>query len=269
MNRLTTRYKPYAPFEWDGGTFLKGAESICPKSFCKNSKKCERNTDRTCPILAALDRLADYEDTGLMPNEIKQQPATNWTPCSEGLPTPDAEENGARKRYLCTTSTPSGKLVVVELIYITVGGKPVWYDNDYYDLFEGSGYQIIAWIPRPTPYNPDHIPDATKKVDQFREPTQMMEGAPTAHDKKAPPAKWCCGKPPIARYTESEIGLSRAFHTIKCQVCHSGVQVDIENDTEEAYDAAFKHAVELWNDKVQHRPLMNSEICIPRTEATE
>jgi hypothetical protein len=29
--------------------------------------------------------------------------------------------------------------------------------------------------PKLEPYNPDHIPDATKKVDQFREPTQMME----------------------------------------------------------------------------------------------
>ena len=96
----------------------------------------------------------------------------DWTPCSEGLPTPDAEENGVRKRYLCTTSTPSGKFVVVELIYITVGEKPVWYDNDYYELFEGSGYQVMAWMPRPQPYNPDrkedadHIVDANKKAKE-------------------------------------------------------------------------------------------------------
>ena len=79
----------------------------------------------------------------------------DWTPCAEGLPTPDAEENGVRKRYLCTTLIPCGKLVVVELIYITIGEKPVWYDNDYYELYEGSGYQVIAWMPRPQSYNPD------------------------------------------------------------------------------------------------------------------
>ena len=88
--------------------------------------------------------------------------ANVWTPCAEGLPTPDTEENGVRKRYLCTTSTPSGKFVVVELIYITIGDKPVWYDNDYYELFEGSGYQVTAWMPRPDPYNPDHIREAGK-----------------------------------------------------------------------------------------------------------
>ena len=88
-----------------------------------------------------------------------KSPRPDWTPCAEGLPTPDAEENGVRKRYLCTTSTPSGKFVVVELIYITVGEKPVWYDNDYYEPFEGSGYQVVAWMPRPQPYNPDRKED--------------------------------------------------------------------------------------------------------------
>lgn len=104
-----------------------------------------------------------------------ESPRPDWTPCAEGLPTPDAEENGVRKRYLCTTSTPSGKFVVVELIYITIGEKPVWYDNDYYELFEGSGYQVTAWMPRPDPYNPDHIRGTTKKIDHIVDVNKKIE----------------------------------------------------------------------------------------------
>lgn len=169
----------------------------------------------------------------------------DWTPCAEGKKLPEDGES-----VLVTQERFDG-------IRRTVAG--------HYNAFTGFFYgdagtimNVIAWQPLPEPYNPD----------QFREPTEMMQEKPNAHDKKVPPAKWCCGKPPIARYHESEIGLSRACHTIKCQVCHSGVQVDIENYTDEAYDAAFKHAVELWNETVQHRPPMNSDICIPRTEET-
>jgi len=113
--------------------------------------------------------LIDYCDIIRSAPTIKS-PRHDWTPCADGLPTPDAEENGVRKRYLCTTSTPSGKFVVVELIYITIGEKPVWYDNDYYELFEGSGYQVTAWMPRPDPYNPDRKEDAkSDDVSQWPE----------------------------------------------------------------------------------------------------
>ena len=101
-----------------------------------------------------------FEALDAFPTATIESTRPDWTPCAEGLPTPDAEESGVLKRYLCTTSTPSGKFVVVELIYITIGEKPVWYDNDYYELFEGSGYQVMAWMPRPEPYNPDRKEDA-------------------------------------------------------------------------------------------------------------
>jgi hypothetical protein len=166
----------------------------------------------------------------------------DWKPCAEGLP--------KNSKMVLTTQLHSTEAVQA---YYSNGS---WYNAVNQPL---STETVLAWMSKPDPYNPD----------QFREPTEMMQEKPNAHDKKVPPAKWCCGKPPIARYTESEIGLSRAFHTIKCQVCHSGVQVDIENYTDEAYEAALKHAVELWNEKVQHRPPMNSEICLPAKEAAE
>lgn len=197
-----------------------------------------------------LDAQEIYADAKQM-YEISQRP--DWTPCAEGLPTEDG------------------------FYMVTIRIDNVLQHGEYESRVEldggrwcqiSSDMEVVAWR-KESPYRADHIRDDTKKVDQFREPTEMMLAEPVAHDKKAPPAKWCCGKPPIARYHESEIGLSRAFHTIKCQVCHSGVQVDIENYTDEAYDAAFKHAVELWNEKVQHRPPMNTEICLPRTEEAE
>jgi len=153
MNRLTTRYKPYAPFEWDGGTFLKSAGSMCPKSFCKNSKKCERNTDRTCPIIAALDRLADYEDTGLMPNEINQQPATNWTPCSEGLP----EQDHPQRRM-------SHYLVSLDNGAVTIAGYGFIRSDSYQAGWQETWAKVIAWQPLPDPYRGDNIPDTTKMV---------------------------------------------------------------------------------------------------------
>ena len=163
-----------------------------------------------------------------------ESPRPDWTPCAEGLPTKD----GA---YDVTVKSAFGKLMLLPGYF----RNGTWWNCPYSE-------HIIAWKPKPAPYNPDRKEDV----------------AVTAHDKKAPPAKWCCGKPPIGIYHESEIGLSSALYTIKCQVCHSGVQVNVENDTEEAYDAALKHAVELWNEKVQHRPPMNSEIYIPETEGT-
>ncbi len=62
--RLTERIVGYEPFGWGGGVFW-GDESTwgnCPPVFCKNARKCEPIKDRTCPLLRALDRLADIED---------------------------------------------------------------------------------------------------------------------------------------------------------------------------------------------------------------
>jgi Zn ribbon nucleic-acid-binding protein len=64
MERLTERIKGYSPFGWEGGVFLKGKKPTenCPSVFCKKGKTCTHNENRTCPLLKALDRLADLED---------------------------------------------------------------------------------------------------------------------------------------------------------------------------------------------------------------
>ena len=43
------------------------------------------------------------------------------------------------------------------------------------DMTDNYAIDVLAWQPLPDPYNPDHIRDTTKKVDQFREPTKMMQ----------------------------------------------------------------------------------------------
>ena len=83
-----------------------------------------------------------------------------WTPCADGLP-------------------EVGEDVIISYdangIYNTsvgfMGRSKTWYLTDE----EQSQVKVLAWQPLPDPYNPDHIRDTTKKVDQFREPTKMMQ----------------------------------------------------------------------------------------------
>lgn len=43
---------------------------LCHENFCSYAYKCEKIRDRKCPYLAVMDRLSDYEDTGLEPQDI-------------------------------------------------------------------------------------------------------------------------------------------------------------------------------------------------------
>lgn len=43
---------------------------MCSTEYCKSAFKCPNVSDRTCPYLKMIDRLAAYEDTGLSPEEI-------------------------------------------------------------------------------------------------------------------------------------------------------------------------------------------------------
>lgn len=45
---------------------------LCHENFCSYAYKCEKIRDRKCPYLAVMDRLSDYEDTGLEPWEIER-----------------------------------------------------------------------------------------------------------------------------------------------------------------------------------------------------
>lgn len=57
----------------------------------------------------------------------------------------------------------------------------------------------------------------------------------------------CCGEVPEIKYLISENPSKIPHYLIKCKKCHSGVQVNIRNFTEQSKQAAREHAIELWN----------------------
>lgn len=65
MDRLTKRD--------DGGVYFAGTapEALCSGSFCEYGGPCTYRADRSCPILRMVDRLAEYEDTGFTPGQIR------------------------------------------------------------------------------------------------------------------------------------------------------------------------------------------------------
>ena len=64
MERLTKRDGNFVTF----GKKTRGF--LCSTEYCKSAFKCPNVSDRTCPYLKMIDRLAAYEDTGLSPEEI-------------------------------------------------------------------------------------------------------------------------------------------------------------------------------------------------------
>ena len=68
MERLTQRST------WDGGVYFAKTPKgfFCYENPCSQAIKCEKVDDKTCPHLAILERLAEYEDTGLEPESVKQ-----------------------------------------------------------------------------------------------------------------------------------------------------------------------------------------------------
>lgn len=64
MERLTKR---------DGNFVTVGKKPrgfLCSTEYCKSAFECPNVSDRTCPYLKMIDRLAAYEDTGLEPEEV-------------------------------------------------------------------------------------------------------------------------------------------------------------------------------------------------------
>ena len=93
-----------------------------------------------------------------------ESPRPDWTPCAEGIPE-------VQKDVHVTILENNGRLTRTEAYIHRFDG--VWhYAKSPLQLVAGT---VIAWQSYPEPYNPDHIRDATKKVDQFREPTKMMQ----------------------------------------------------------------------------------------------
>ncbi len=69
MERITERFgkKTFLSHE---ACSLCGYEAAKKSTFCENIG-CQSAKDRTCPYLVIIDRLADYEDTGLTPEKIE------------------------------------------------------------------------------------------------------------------------------------------------------------------------------------------------------
>lgn len=110
----------------------------------------------------------------------------DWIPCADRMPEADVLKNIKDrfdlKRYLVTieyVSKVDNFTYVKELAYVKdYIGFPATEHTGWFEYTSGSWFasgRITAWMPKPKPYSHDHIPDATKKVDQLREPTKMME----------------------------------------------------------------------------------------------
>lgn len=68
MERITKRNGKYTVLT-KKACFMCGYENQRRSTFCENIG-CQSAEDRTCPYLVVIDRLAEYEDTGLTPKEI-------------------------------------------------------------------------------------------------------------------------------------------------------------------------------------------------------
>jgi len=70
VERLTKKVDNHVYFA------TKAPHNNCPTTFCIHAKNCGQLygdlARRTCPVLKAADRLAAYEDTGLMPENWKR-----------------------------------------------------------------------------------------------------------------------------------------------------------------------------------------------------
>ena len=82
MNRLTTTSKFYAKSGIDQYTLKHScgvtSETVCSKTVCK--ERCIKNSGCDCcdnEVHQAIDRLAEYENTGLTPEEVNALKADN------------------------------------------------------------------------------------------------------------------------------------------------------------------------------------------------
>ena len=98
-------------------------------------------TDNTSEkTYSALCKLKDYEDTGLMPEEIIDgKMLTGWIPVAERLPE------------------------IGEPVLITVWDKDVtigtWYGNRWGTALRYNE-DVLAWMPKPEPYRPQELEEA-------------------------------------------------------------------------------------------------------------
>ena len=85
----------------------------------------------------------------------------DWTLCAEGLPEDDPNFS-PMSRYECTILIPDGTRDVFTL-QRTENGRWLYETGKGLDVVRGD--QVAAWRKMPEPYNPYHIVDANKKME--------------------------------------------------------------------------------------------------------
>ena len=98
-------------------------------------------------LYGALCRLKDYEDTGLMPDEIERMKGKEWQQwisVEERLP----EENKSVLLYMKSRSS-SGTCIQTGSI-----DKGFWFTQSYPGLqgLANREFHVMAWMPLPEPY---------------------------------------------------------------------------------------------------------------------
>ncbi|MCM1159364.1 MAG: hypothetical protein NC300_11380 [Bacteroidales bacterium] len=151
MKRLTIEYAgEYVPMALCTVDRQGGADDCidCKENCEEHMHECEN-----CPIQECFNRLAEYEDTGLTPEQIREmdrlyaekcketatlkENPSRWIPCSERLP--DVHEMGWGD-YIVTIE---GAEYATALTYLESGG---WRDD------QGNCYHVLAWKEFPKAY---------------------------------------------------------------------------------------------------------------------
>ena len=137
MERLTNRTH-------DGHAYLVNVKDDEQEVECKseNTAQC---------ILDSWERLADYEDTGLMPEEIVAlKERTRWIPVSERLP--EYDPNKGANAYWVAKKTRNGEWQIKIALYsdygyaasVDIPENVTWRDYDFCQITN-----VAYWMPLP------------------------------------------------------------------------------------------------------------------------
>lgn len=149
MERLTIEYcGEYVPRELCSIDRFGGADDcdLCCE-YCKATEEGAEDCKR-CAINQCFNKLGEYENTGLTPEEILDgKMLTGWILCSERMPenpVPDAfyglSEIDTYPEYIVMISGAK------EPTFLKYMGNGEWYRDENY-------YKVIAWMPLPEPYS--------------------------------------------------------------------------------------------------------------------
>ena len=117
-------------------------EKECPDGIYADNAACMCTASKM-----AMKRLLEYEDTGLMPEQIVEQTNAGWIPVEERLP----EE----KKTVLVQWEKYDRHLNITLTYLDV----MWLDDVEEKVFETingvPNGKVIAWRPLPEPYQPE------------------------------------------------------------------------------------------------------------------